>query len=81
MPSLPSRPALAAPPRALALAALLLLATSPAARAQSPAEEPAQMQDAAFGEDAEMRLFAPIPRREATAPEPAPEVPGYLAPG
>ncbi|MCZ8042324.1 MAG: hypothetical protein O9330_07590 [Beijerinckiaceae bacterium] len=81
MPSLPSRPALDWPARPLAFAALLLLATSPAARAQSPAEEPAQMQDAAFGEAAETRLFAPIPRREATAPEPAPEVPGYLAPG
>lgn len=81
MPSLPSQSALALPPRPLALAALLLLATSPAARAQAPAEEPAQMLDAAFGEEAETRLFAPIPRWEATAPEPAPEVPGYMAPG
>ncbi len=81
MPTLPSRPALAAPARPLALAALLVLATSPAARAQSPAEEPAQRQDAAFGEAAETSLFAPIPRREAVAAEPAPEVPGYLAPG
>jgi hypothetical protein len=81
MPSLPSRPALASPARPLAFAALLLLAASPAARAQSPAEEPAQMLDAAFGEEAETSLFAPIPRWEATAPEPAPEVPGYLTPG
>jgi hypothetical protein len=81
MPSLPSRSALALPPRPLALAALLLLATAPAARAQAPGEESVQMLDAAFGEEAETSLFAPIPRWEATAPEPAPEVPGYLAPG
>ena len=66
--------------RPLALAGLLLLAAMPA-RAQSPGEEPVQMQDAAFGEEAETGLFAPIPRWEAATPEPMPEVPGYLAPG
>lgn len=66
--------------RPLALAGLLLLATT-SAWPQSPGEEPVQMQDAAFGEEAETSLFAPIPRWEAAAPEPAPEVPGYLAPG
>ncbi len=81
MPSLPSRPALASLRHPFAFAALLLLATSPAARAQSPTEEPAQRLDAAFGEEAETSLFAPIPRWEAATPEPAPEVPGYLAPG
>jgi hypothetical protein len=67
--------------RPLALAALLLLAALPAARAQAPETAPAPIQDAAFGEEAEAILFAPIPRWEATAAEPAPEVPGYLAPG
>ncbi|MET3891566.1 hypothetical protein ABIE41_002642 [Bosea sp. OAE506] len=81
MPSLSSQPALALPHRPLALAALLLLAAAPSARAQTPAEEPAQMLDAAFGEEAETSLFAPIPRWEAATPEPEPDRPGYLTPG
>ncbi|MDP3258436.1 MAG: hypothetical protein Q8S58_18305 [Bosea sp. (in: a-proteobacteria)] len=81
MTSLSSPPVRASFPNALALAAPLLLATAPIARAQSPAEEPGQMLDAAFGEEAQTSLFAPIPRWEATAPEPEPERPGYLPPG
>lgn len=81
LPSLPSRPAPVPLRRPLAVAAFLLLAAAPLARAETPAEEPAPVQDAAFGEEAENSLFAPIPRREATTPEPEPDRPGYLTPG
>lgn len=81
MPSLSSLPTLAPLCRRLAFAVLLPLAAVPAARAETPPEEQAPVQDAAFGEEAENSLFAPIPRWEATTPEAAPEVPGYLAPG
>ncbi len=78
LPPLSSQPALAALRYPFAIA--LLLAAAPLARAETPAEEPAPVQDAAFGEEAETSLFAPIPRWEAATPEPAPERPGYLTP-
>lgn len=79
LPPLSSQPALAVLRYPFAIA--LLLAAAPLARAETPAEEPAPVQDAAFGEEAETSLFAPIPRWEAATPEPAPERPGYLTPG
>ncbi len=73
-------------PTLIRAALLLLLVAMPLAAAQAE-QTPAEMApdarpvDAAFSEEAETRLFAPIPRWESPLPiQPAPETPGFMKP-